>query len=141
MSKVSLAEELTEWFMIAAGMAETEALDRPDLQALREQLQAMTEAVQALATEQADLEGRRRSITQQLRITRRSGQDLTIRIKAAIRSVLGHDNPLLTLFNIRPIRSRRMREGKSLTLFPRPDLAAAAGLPRKPSPDAPAPEN
>jgi chromosome segregation ATPase len=103
MSKVSLAEELTEWFMIAAGMADTEALDKPDLQALRGQLQTMTEAVQALAAEQADLEGRRRWITQQLRITRRSGQDLTIRIKAAIRSVLGHDNPLLTLFNIRPI--------------------------------------
>jgi hypothetical protein len=141
MSKVSLADELEEWYSIAAGMADTEGLDKPDLRDLHEQLAAMIDAVRQLAAEQADLKGRRQTITQQLRITRRHGQDLLIRIKSAIRAALGHNNELLVRFNIRPIRSRKTREGTGLTLFPRPDLAAAVGLPQKPPLGAPETEN
>ena len=141
MSKVSLASELAEWYSIAAGMADTEALDKPDLRELHEQLSAMIEAVRALAAEQSDLEGRRQTITQQLRITRRRGQDLLIRIKSAIKATLGHNNEFLVRFNIRPIRSRKTREGRGITTFLRPDLAAAAGLPHKPLADPADPES
>ena len=39
---------------------------------------------------------------QQLRITRRLGQDLTIKIKAAVKGALGHRSELLTRFGIKP---------------------------------------
>jgi hypothetical protein len=141
MSKIALADTLMEWDMIVAGMADTAALAKPDLQELREQLAALTQAVRDLAAEQSYLEGRRQGVTQQLRITRRRGQELTIRVKSAIVAVLGHSNELLVRFGIRPIRSRKMREETNLSVFPRPDLLAAAGLARAPAPDAAEPEN
>jgi hypothetical protein len=129
MSKVALADALAEWDVIVAGMADTAALDKPDLQALREQLAALTQAVRDLAARQA--------VTQQLRVTRRHGQELTIRIKSAIVAVLGHSNELLVRFGIRPIRSRKMREERNVAVFPRPDLLAAAGLAKTPPEDKP----
>ena len=141
MSKVALADALAEWDVIVAGMADTAALDKPDLQALREQLAALTQAVRDLAAEQSYLDGRRQAVTQQLRITRRNGQELTIRIKSAIVAVLGHSNELLVRFGIRPIRSRKRREETNISVFPRPDLLAAAGLAKTPPDDTPEAEN
>ena len=83
MSKVALADELLEWDAILAGLSDIEALDKPDLQELAAKLTGLSRAVRELRGEQAALEARRQSITQQLRITRRMGQDLTIKIKAA----------------------------------------------------------
>jgi hypothetical protein len=140
MSKVALADALEEWNSIVAGMADTEALDKPDLQELREQLAALSQAVRDLAAEQAYLEGRRQAVTQQLRITRRRGQELTIRIKSGIVAVLGHGNELLVRSGIRPIRSRKRREEANIAVFPRPDLLAAAGLARPPAPNPAEPE-
>ena len=101
----------------------------------------MTAAVRELALEQADLEGRRQAVTQQLRITRRRGLDLTIKVKAAIRSALGHRNELLSRFGIQPIRSRKTREEVGIAVYPRPDLLAAAGLTQKLPSAMPAEEN
>ncbi|HEY4591125.1 MAG TPA: hypothetical protein VIJ61_01880, partial [Thermoanaerobaculia bacterium] len=90
MSKVALADELAEWDAILSGLSDIEALDKPDLQELAAKLTALSRAVRELRGEQAALEARRQAITQQLRITRRLGQDLTIKIKAAVKGALGH---------------------------------------------------
>jgi chromosome segregation ATPase len=134
MSKVALADELAEWDAILDGLSDIEALDKPDLQELAAKLTAMARAVRELRGEQADLEARRRSITQQLRITRRMGQDLTIKIKAAVKGALGHRSALLTRFGIQPTRPRKNREENGIVQFPRPDLLAAAGLTQSPEP-------
>lgn len=74
MSKVALADELAEWDSILGGLSNIEELDKPDLQELAAKLTAMSRAVRDLSAEQEALEARRRSITQQLRITRRLGR-------------------------------------------------------------------
>jgi len=128
MSKVALADELAEWDAILSGLSDIEALDKPDLQELAAKLTALSRAVRELRGEQAALEARRQAITQQLRITRRLGQDLTIKIKAAVKGALGHRSELLTVFGIKPTRSRKSREETGIAQYPRPDLLAAAGL-------------
>jgi hypothetical protein len=44
----------------------------------------------ALGAYPQNLEGRRRAVTQQLQITRGDGQDLVIKIRAAVKSRFGH---------------------------------------------------
>ena len=134
MSKVALADELAEWDAILSGLSDIEALDKPDLQELAAKLTAMSRAVRELRGEQAALEARRQAITQQLRITRRLGQDLTIKIKAAVKGALGHRSELLTRFGIKPTRFRGSREETGIYQYPRPDLLAAAGLAQSPEP-------
>jgi chromosome segregation ATPase len=142
MSKVALADELAEWDGILAGLADIEALDKPDLQELAGKLTALVRAVRELSAEQAALEARRRSITQQLRVTRRLGRELAIKVKAAVKGVLGHRNELLSRFRVKPIRSRRKQEEVGIAQYPRPDLLAAAGLPQAFQPDpTPSEEN
>ena len=48
---------------------------KPDLHEMREELAAMMAAVRELRADQADLEARRQSITQQLRITQQTARD------------------------------------------------------------------
>ena len=134
MSKVALADELAEWDAILSGLSDMEALDKPDLQELAAKLTALSRAVRELSAEQAALQGRRQAITQQLRITRRLGQDLTIKIKAAVKGALGHRSELLISFGIKPTRSRKSREETGIGQYPRPDLLAAAGLTQSPEP-------
>ena len=141
MSKVALADELAEWDSILSGLSDMEELDKPDLQELAAKLTAMSRAVRELRGEQVALEARRQSITQQLRITRRLGQDLTIKIKAAVKGTLGHRSELLTRFRIKPTRSRKKREETGIAQYPRPDLLAAAGLTQSLDPEVPPEEN
>ena len=141
MSKVALADALAEWDSILSGLSDMEELDKPDLQELAAKLTAMSRAVRELRAEQADLEARRQSITQQLRITRRLGQDLTIKIKAAVKGTLGHRSELLNRFGVKPIRSRKKREETGIAQYPRPDLLAAAGLAQTLTPEVPPEEN
>lgn len=137
MSKVALADTLKEWDSMLGALDNMEELDKPALQELRDELAAMYQAVRALAEEQAYLEGRRLAITQQLRITRRRGQDLTIKVKAAVKAELGHRNELLMRFGIRPVRSRRKPEEAGIAVYARPDLLPAAGLSQKPTDGVP----
>lgn len=141
MSKVALADELAEWDAILSGLSDIEALDKPDLQELAAKLVTMSRAVRELRGEQAALEARRQAITQQLRITRRLGQDLAIKIKAAVKGTLGHRSELLIRFAIKPMRSRKSREESGIALYPRPDLLAAAGLTQGSQPQIPPEEN
>ncbi len=141
MSKVALADELAEWDAILSGLSDIEALDKPDLQELAAKLTALSRAVRELRGEQAALEARRQAITQQIRITRRLGQDLTIKIKAAVKSALGHRSEMLTCFGIRPTRMRKRPEELGIAYYPRPDLLAAIGLAPDVQPQAPPEEN
>jgi hypothetical protein len=132
MPKISLAETLKEGDSLVAALDEGGALDVPYLRELRDDLVAVLAAIRELAAEQAHLEARRQAITQQMRITRGKGQDLVIKVRAAIRSRLGHRNALLTRYNIRPTRRTKVQEEVGIASFPRPDLLPAAGL----APDA-----
>jgi len=64
--------------------------------------------------------GRRRAVTQQLRIARSEGQDLVVRVRSALRSHLGHRNEGLVRYRIRPIRrrSRALREEVGIAALP-----------------------
>ncbi|MFL6197265.1 MAG: hypothetical protein ACJ75H_23965 [Thermoanaerobaculia bacterium] len=141
MPKVSLADTLREWDSLLAGVDENEALHLPHLRELRARLAAAAEAVRELAAEQASLEARRRSVTQQLRITRQAGQDITVELRSAIRGLLGHRSERLVRYNIRPTRQRRrtVPETAGISVYARPDLLAAAGI-KQASPQPPAAE-
>lgn len=130
MPKVSLADSLREWDSLLTGVDENEALDVAYLRELRTRLAAAVEAIRQLAAEQADLEARRRGVTQQLRITRQTGEDIAVELRSAIRGLLGHRNERLVRYNIRPTRRRRrtVPEAAGIALFPRPDLLPAAGI-------------
>jgi hypothetical protein len=123
MPKVALGKTLLDWESTVAGLAEYPALDQPHLRELGEQLTAFVAAVKALADVQADLEGRRRAITQQMRITRRKGEETAISLRNAIRSAMGHSSEALTRFRVRPIRRHtRFDEEAGIAFYPRPDL-------------------
>lgn len=128
MPKVALGKTLLDWESTLAGLAEDPALDQPNIRELSAQLAALLAAVKELADEQNALEGRRRAITQQLRIMRRKGEDVAIKIRGAVRSVLGHRNAALTRFRIRPIRLHsRVTEETGIAVYPRQDLLGPDG--------------
>jgi hypothetical protein len=106
MPKTAFADTLLEWDSLLAAMDEPEILNQPHMRQLRDQLEVMIQNTRALAAEQAALEGRRQAVTQQLRITRRKGQDLVVRVRSAIRSHFGHRFEGLVRFRIRPVRRR-----------------------------------
>jgi len=140
MPKVALADTLTEWDQLLAGLEEDEALDLPHMRELRERLAALIHATRELVTEQAYLKGRKQAVTQQLRITRRLGQDLVVEVRSLIRGQLGHRNERLVSYKIRPTRQRRRttQEHFGVSQFPRPDLLSAVGLTPEAVPPAPA---
>lgn len=106
MRKVALADTLWEWDSLLVKMDNHPELQTPQFRELRDALAATAEMTRRLIEEQANLEGRRRAVTQQLGITRGEGQDLVIKIQAAIKSRFGHRWVGLSLFRIRPIRGR-----------------------------------
>ena len=128
MPKIALADTLQEWQSLFTGLGESPALDTPALRALREELRLMIEATQELVAEQNSLQARRQAITQQLRMTRGQGDDLVIKVRASITSVLGHSNEALVRFGIRPTRRRARTTKVVAAAFPRPDLLPAAGI-------------
>ena len=106
MPKTALADTLMEWDSMLAALDQPEIASQPHMRQLREELQAMIDTTRAMADEQASLEGRRRALTQQLRITRGHGQDLIVKIRSAVRAQLGHRNEGLVRFRVRPVRRR-----------------------------------
>jgi hypothetical protein len=128
MPKAALADTLQEWRSILAGLGENPALDTPTLRQFREELRLMIEATLELSAEQDSLQARRQSVTQQLRITREQGDDLVIKVRASITSVLGHSNAALVRFGIRPTRRRARTTQVFPGALPRPDLLAHAGI-------------
>lgn len=136
MPKIALGTTLLNWDSTVAGLSEYAVLDQPHLRELGDQLAAFAKAVRELADEQADLEGRRRAITQQMRITRRKGEEVAISLRNAIRSAMGHGSETLTRFQVRPIRRHtRFDEESGIAFYPRPDLLVPppAGDPREES--------
>ncbi|HET9211070.1 MAG TPA: hypothetical protein VFR03_11765 [Thermoanaerobaculia bacterium] len=128
MPKIALADTLQEWQSILAGLGENPALDTPALRELRERLRLMIGAAQELVAEKNSLQARRQAVTQQLRMTRDQGDDLIIKVRGSIRSVLGHSNEALVRFGIRPTRRRPRKTKVVAAAIPRPDLLPAAGI-------------
>ena len=128
MPKLALADTLQEWESLCAGLGENPALNTPALRELREALRLMIEATRELVVEQESLQARRQAVTQQLRMTRGQGDDLVIKVRASITSVLGHSNEALVRFGIRPTRRRARTTKVIAAAVPRPDLLAPAGI-------------
>ena len=142
MPKVSLADTREEWDSLYSALGENEALDDPYLRNLRDQLGAVLLALKILAGDQRELQARRQAVTQQMRITRKAGEDLVVQIRSAIRGRLGHRSEMLSRYRIRPTRrrTRRVEEEVGISVYPRPDLLAAIGLASDSSPATPNPE-
>ena len=142
MPKASLADTREEWDSLYSALGENEALDDPILRDLRDQLGAAILALRTLAADQKELQARRQAVTQQIRITRKKGADLTVQIRSAIRGRLGHRSEGLVRYRIRPTRrrTRRVEEEIGIFVYPRPDLLAAIGLATASSPATPDPE-
>ena len=116
MPKISLADLLMEWESLFTGVDRPDILALPYMQELRDELSVHIALTKGLAREQESLEGRRRAVTQQLRIAKSEGQDLVVRVRAAVRAHLGHRNEGLVRYHIRPIRrrSRAIRESSAM---------------------------
>jgi predicted nucleic acid-binding Zn-ribbon protein len=112
MPKTALADTLMEWDSLLTALDQSEILAQPHIQELRDELSAMLKSVRALTMEQSSLQARRQAVTQQLRIARSQGKDLVVKVRSAVRSVLGHRNEGLVRYRIRPVRrrSRAVRE-------------------------------
>jgi hypothetical protein len=130
MPKVALADTLDGWRSLLGGLDEEAMADLPEREELRRRLAAMIEATRTLVDEQRDLEGRRRAVTQQLRIMKKNGEDLAVKIRSAVRSHLGHRNEMLTRYGVRPTRRRRrtVPEEAGISIYARPDLLEMAGI-------------
>ncbi len=117
MPKTALADMLLEQDSLHAAIDRPEILALPYMQELRDELDAMIKVTKTLAHEQASLEARRQAVTQELRIAKGQSRDLMVRVRAAIRSHLGHRNEGLVRYRIRPIRrrSRSVPEGAGLS--------------------------
>jgi hypothetical protein len=139
MPKTALADMLLEQDSLYAAIDRPEILALPYMQELRDELNAMIKVTKTLAHEQASLEGRRQAVTQELRIAKSQSRDLMVRVRAAVRSHLGHRNEGLVRYRIRPIRrrSRALPEGAGL---PPMTLSPSASDPEPvPVPDAVSP--
>jgi hypothetical protein len=106
MRKVALAYTLQEWDSLIAEMDKHPELQTPQFREMRDALAVTAEMTRILAIEQQNLEGRRQVVTKQLQGTKGEGQDLVIKIRAALKSRFGHRWAGLALFRIRPIRGR-----------------------------------
>ncbi|HWN41228.1 MAG TPA: hypothetical protein VNW71_03350 [Thermoanaerobaculia bacterium] len=140
MPKTALADMLLEWDSLFTGVDRPDILSLPYMRELRDDLATHIDLTKGLVREQESLEGRRRAVTQQLRIARSEGQDLVVRVRAALRSHLGHRNEGLVRYRIRPIRrrSRAIREEVGIAPLPTPPSAT---LPQPvPAPEVVIPE-
>lgn len=142
MPKAALADTREEWDSLYSALGENEALNDPYLRNLRDQLGALILALKILAADQKDLQARKQAVTQQMRITRKTGEDLVVQIRSAIRGRLGHRSEMLTRYRIRPTRrrTRKVEEEAGISVYPRPDLLPAIGLAPDSSPATPNPE-
>jgi hypothetical protein len=123
MSKIALADTLEEWDSLLAAFDDHPELQQPYFREFRDALAATIEFTKRLVAEQESLEARRQAVTQQLRITRGQGQDLVVKIRAALKSFFGHRWEGLAQFRIRLIRrrSRRASEEEGIAQFLIPD--------------------
>lgn len=129
MPKTALADTLMEWDSLLAALDQPEVRAQPHIRELRDELATLLQSVRALNMEQLSLQARRQAVTQQLRITRSQGQDLVVKVRSAVRSLLGHRNERLVRYRIRPVRrrSRAMREELGIFTLGSPEPPARTG--------------
>jgi len=120
MRKIAIADELHAWDSLLAEIDKHAELQTPQFRELRDALAAAAEMTRRLALEQENLEGRRLAVTRQLQITRGDGQDLVIKIRAAVKSCFGHRWAGLALFRIRPISGRSVSLSQAFGNAPLP---------------------
>ena len=133
MPKTALADTLDEWDSLLAAMDNPEILEIPHMRELRDALEIMIQTTKALAGEQTALQAQRQAVTQQLRITRGHGQDLVIKVRAAIRGHFGHRFEWLSLYRIRPLRRRSRAAREELGISPAATQALLASIPGLPA--------
>lgn len=140
MPKTSLADMLLEQDSLFMAIDRPEILSLPYMRELRDELAATIRTTKDLAHEQAELEGRRQAVTQELRIAKGKSRDLMVRVRAAIRSHLGHRNEGLVRYRIRPIRRRSRAMAEEIGMAPTPVPPSAPAPEPVPTPDVASPE-
>jgi hypothetical protein len=108
MPKVAIADTFRDWEGLLAA-AEKIADQRPSLPICIAELRATFEELREVDELRRNLEGRRREATQRFTALREEGKEKSIRLRALIRSTLGHLNEGLVEYGMKPQRSPRRR--------------------------------
>jgi hypothetical protein len=110
----------------------------PGAEPMKDELKAFLAQARALKVEQEHLTGRRKAVTQLLRVTQNEAGDIVLRIQGLVLKCLGPRAEQLTEFGMNPIRSRK-RKVKPPEPTPPPETSANPAAPQA-STGAPASE-
>jgi hypothetical protein len=108
MPKVAIADTFRDWEGLLAA-AERIADQEPGLPAHIAALRATFEALREVNELRRNLEGRRREAAQRFTALREEGLEKSLRLRALIRSTLGHRSEGLVEYGMKPRRSYRRR--------------------------------
>jgi hypothetical protein len=104
----SLADYLADWRRLLK-LLEVNVLDGliPDMPALRSQLQDILARLEQTIAQQDSIRAESKDNAEESRALVRSGSDLALQLRAAIRAHLGPRNPMLAEFRVRVLAPRR----------------------------------
>lgn len=108
MPKVALADTRDDWTQLLQAAAPYG--DVKDLKVYLAELEAALARFGELENLRAHLQAQRQQATQELYEVRETGKVAAIRIRSTLRGILGHDNPKLSQFNMRPRRKNRRKK-------------------------------
>lgn len=104
----SFADYLADWRRLLK-LLEVNVLDGliPDMPALRAALEDVLARLERTVAQQDSIRAESKDNAEESRALVRSGSDVALQIRAAIRSHLGPRNPMLTEFRVRVLAPRR----------------------------------
>jgi hypothetical protein len=111
MPKVALADTRDDWTQLlqtASPYGEVK-----DLKVHLAELQGALARLRELESLREHLQAQRQRATQELNEVREAGKVVAIQIRSILRGALGHDNPMLVQFNMRPRRNSRRKKAPS----------------------------
>ncbi len=111
MPKVALADTRDDWTQLLQTAAPYSEVK--DLKVYLAELQAALTRLGELESLREHLQAQRQQATQELYEVQETGKVAAIQIRSTLRGVMGHDNPMLTQFNMRPRRNRRRKKTPS----------------------------
>jgi hypothetical protein len=113
-TKSSFADIVLDSDKLIAAVTTNAAL-LPNIEELRVPLEQAVAEVRAVSVRQQNLTGDRQKATQDLKAAVARARDLTIELRAAVKSKLGVRNEKLTEFRIQPLRKRQRTPKTAIT--------------------------